>query len=154
MEGVPDAGEILHATGLIHGSTRVVGEFSPAARGTINAAGVVNDRDDRVDVIFRRVVFALDKPGAVQTVVSPKADPTLARPAVDTVFLDDELRVTRGGDGSLFVLVRAQQGPQMLDRAARERLYAADGSRDVVSGAGLGNWSKAAPGVFSAIGET
>ena len=90
---------------------------------------------------------------AIRTVVAPKSDPTLARPAVDTVFLDDDLRVTRGGDGSLFVLVR-QRGPAMLGREERSLLYADDSAGDVVSGAGLGNWSKTQRGVFSAIGET
>ena len=141
-------GEILHVTRLIHGSTRVVGDFDRAARGTLNAAGVVNDRGDRVDVFFRRVVFEIDAPVAIKTVVEPKADPALARPAVDTVYLDDSLRVTRGGDGSLFVLTRDADPVPMLTSAERRGLYG-EASQDVVSGAGLGNWSRTTKGVFS-----
>ena len=141
-------GEILHVTRLIHGSTRVVGDFDRAARGTLNAAGVVNDRGDRVDVFFRRVVFEIDAPVAIKTVVEPKADPALARPAVDTVYLDDSLRVTRGGDGSLFVLTRDGDPVPMLTAAERRELYG-EASQDVVSGAGLGNWSRTTKGVFS-----
>ena len=141
-------GEILHVTRLIHGSTRVVGEFERAARGTLNAAGVVNDRGDRVDVFFRRVVFEIDAPVAIKTVVEPKADPTLARPAVDTVYLDGDLRVTRGGDGSLFVLTRDAEPVPMLTSTQRRELYG-EASSDVVSGAGLGNWSRTTKGVFS-----
>jgi len=141
-------GAVLHATGLIRGSTRVVGDFRPAARGSLNAAGVVNDRDRRVDVEFRRVVFALDRPLAARTVVRPTPDPALARPAVDATFLDDALRVTRGGDGALFVLVRAPAAVPMLSDAERASLYGG-GSSDVVSGAGLGNWSRTAPGVVA-----
>jgi hypothetical protein len=141
-------GEILHVTRLIHGSTRVVGDFDRAARGTLNAAGVVNDRGDRVDVFFRRVVFEIDAPVAIKTVVEPKADPALARPAVDTVYLDDSLRVTRGGDGSLFVLTRDADPVPMLTSTQRRELYG-EASQDVVSGAGLGNWSRTTPGVFS-----
>ena len=141
-------GEILHVTRLIHGSTRVVGDFDRAARGTLNAAGVVNDRGDRVDVFFRRVVFEIDAPVAIKTVVEPKADPALARPAVDTVYLDDSLRVTRGGDGSLFVLTRDADPVPMLSSAERKELYG-EASQDVVSGAGLGNWSRTTKGVFS-----
>ena len=141
-------GEILHVTRLVHGSTRVVGDFGRAARGTLNAAGVVNDRGDRVDVFFRRVVFEIDAPVAIKTVVEPKADPSLARPAVDTVYLDDSLRVTRGGDGSLFVLTRDADPVPMLTSAERRELYG-EASSDVVSGAGLGNWSRTTPGVFS-----
>jgi len=141
-------GEILHVTRLIHGSTRVVGDFDRAARGTLNAAGVVNDRGDRVDVFFRRVVFEIDAPVAIRTVVEPKADPTLARPAVDTVYLDGDLRVTRGGDGSLFVLIRDAAPVPMLTSTQRRELYG-EASQDVVSGAGLGNWSRTTKGVFS-----
>jgi hypothetical protein len=141
-------GEILHVTRLLHGSTRVVGDFDRAARGTLNAAGVVNDRGDRVDVFFRRVVFEIDAPVAIKTVVEPKADPSLARPAVDTVYLDDSLRVTRGGDGSLFVLTRDADPVPMLTAAERRELYG-EASQDVVSGAGLGNWSRTTKGVFS-----
>ena len=141
-------GEILHVTRLIHGSTRVVGDFDRAARGTLNAAGVVNDRGDRVDVFFRRVVFEIDAPVAIKTVVEPKADPSLARPAVDTVYLDDSLRVTRGGDGSLFVLTRDADPVPMLTTTQRQELYG-EASQDVVSGAGLGNWSRTTKGVFS-----
>ena len=141
-------GEILHATHLIHGSTRVVGDFERASRGTLNAAGVVNDRGDRVDVFFRRVVFEIDAPVAIKTVVEPKADPSLARPAVDTVYLDGDLRVTRGGDGSLFVLTRDADPVPMLTTTQRQELYG-EASQDVVSGAGLGNWSRTTKGVFS-----
>ena len=141
-------GEILHVTRLVHGSTRVVGDFDRAARGTLNAAGVVNDRGDRVDVFFRRVVFEIDAPVAIKTVVEPKADPSLARPAVDTVYLDDSLRVTRGGDGSLFVLTRDADPVPMLTSTQRRELYG-EASQDVVSGAGLGNWSRTTKGVFS-----
>ena len=141
-------GEILHVTRLIHGSTRVVGDFERASRGTLNAAGVVNDRGDRVDVFFRRVVFEIDAPVAIRTVVEPKADPSLARPAVDTVYLDGDLRVTRGGDGSLFVLTRDADPVPMLTSTQRRELYG-EASSDVVSGAGLGNWSRTTKGVFS-----
>ena len=141
-------GEILHVTRLIHGSTRVVGDFERAARGTLNAAGVVNDRNDRVDVFFRRVVFEIDAPVAIRTVVEPKPDPSLARPAVDTVYLDGDLRVTRGGDGSLFVLTRDAAPVPMLTTTQRQELYG-EASQDVVSGAGLGNWSRTTKGVFS-----
>ena len=146
-------GEILHVTRLVHGSTRVVGDFDRAARGTLNAAGVVNDRGDRVDVFFRRVVFEIDAPVAIKTVVEPKADPALARPAVDTVYLDDSLRVTRGGDGSLFVLTRDADPVPMLTSTQRKDLYG-EASQDVVSGAGLGNWSRTTKGVFSTTNPT
>jgi hypothetical protein len=58
--------------------------------------------------------------------------------------------VTRGGDGSLFVLVKAADadGARMLGPAERAALYA-DDADDVVSGAGLANWSKTTAGVIS-----
>ena len=146
-------GRILHATGLAEASTRVVGEFARATKGSLNAAGVPNDRDDRVDVDFRRVVFQLDavagRPVAdVRKVVRPRPDPALARPAVDVTYLDDDLRVTRGGDGALFVLARDAAPPPMLGAAEREKIYALDASA-VTSGAGLTNWSKTTSGVIA-----
>ena len=93
-------------------------------------------------------MFEIDAPVAIKTVVEPKADPSLARPAVDTVYLDDSLRVTRGGDGSLFVLTRDADPVPMLTATQRRELYG-EASSDVVSGAGLGNWSRTTPGVFS-----
>ena len=145
-------GKVLHATGLVRASTRVVGEFSRARPGTVNAAGVVNDRDDRVDVVFRRVVFQLDGVAGrpvtnVRKVVSPRPDPTLAQPAVDVTFIDDDLRVTRGGDGALFVL-RREPSPPMLGASERRAIYDLDAS-DVTSGAGLTNWSKTTSGVIA-----
>ena len=112
---------------------------------TVGGSG---DRGDRVDVFFRRVVFEIDAPVAIRTVVEPKADPSLARPAVDTVYLDGDLRVTRGGDGSLFVLTRDADPVPMLTALERKELYG-EASQDVVSGAGLGNWSRTTKGVFS-----
>ena len=58
------------------------------------------------------------------------------------------VRVTRGGDGSLFVLTRDADPVPMLTTTQRQELYG-EASQDVVSGAGLGNWSRTTPGVFS-----
>ena len=57
-------------------------------------------------------------------------------------------RVVRDGDGWLFVLTRDADPVPMLTSAERRDLYG-EASQDVVSGAGLGNWSRTTPGVFS-----
>ena len=64
-------------------------------------------------------------------------------PSIDVTFLDHELRVSRGGDGSLFVLSRANEGDDgpmpLLDEAAELPVNAAstyDASQDVLPGSG------------------
>lgn len=150
-----------HDFGLASLSTRVVGDLRRAPPGTVNAAGVVNDAGNRVDVDFRRVVFSLDSifgvsvNGLLRKVVSPKTAAGAAQTAIDITYLDADIRVTRGGDGALFVLRRASRGssPPMLAGAARDAVLREAGA-DVVTGAGLGNWSRTAgPGVIAGFGN-
>jgi len=149
---------VAHRLGLATGSTRVVADFRPARLGTVNSAGIRNAAGNRIDVDFRRVVFALDRllalstDGRVRKVVSPTPDPTRPQPAVDVTYLDEDLRITRGGDASLFVLRREESPTPLLGPVARAALYAEDGA-PVVAGAGLGNWSRSAgPGVIAGRG--
>lgn len=50
-------GLVQNAFGLASLSTRVVGDLRPAAAGTLNAAGIVNSRGDRVDVCVTPLTF-------------------------------------------------------------------------------------------------
>ena len=123
-------GTIEHSLGLFRASTRVVGDCRVAAAGSVNAAGVVNERGNRVDTDFRRIVFGLDEPARFRKIIAPKLDPAAPQTAIDITYLDGDasMRVTRGGDGSLFVLARADDGPPMLTAAEREELYAEGGA--------------------------
>jgi len=133
---------VKHSLGLATGSTRVVGSFRPAPLGTTNAAGVVNRAGNRIDVDFERVVFSLDEflavslGGRVRKIVAPQPDPAAPQPAVDITYLDERIRITRGGDGSLFVLVREASPTKLLDAAAKAALRLEAGEA-AVTGAAL-----------------
>jgi len=117
------------------GSTRVVGDLAAVA-----------DNTNRLDVDFRRVIFALESPVRLRRVVAPKRDPAAIRPSITVTYLDDSMRLTRGANGALFVLVRGAASESTafapLTRDERAELYAETKRADeVVAGAGLRNWS-------------
>ena len=95
-------------------STTVVGDVRPAPAGSLNAAGVRNDRNNRVDVEFRRIVFSLDevlgRPVALRKVLRPNLKAGVEQPANDQTFLSDTARVVRGGDGTRFLLPDVSSG--------------------------------------------
>ena len=97
-------GFIEHVYGLARASTLVVGEVRAAPLGTVNAAGTLNKANNRVDIDFRRLTFELDEAFGRETslrkVVVPKQKTGAAQPANDITYLDDNCRVTRGGDGA------------------------------------------------------
>jgi len=100
--------------GVVAASLRVIGTFRPAPVGTLNAAGVKNTSGNRIDVDFERLVFSVDEllgvstAGNLKRVATPTPDPNAPQPAVDITYLDEDLRVTRGGDASIFVLVKVK----------------------------------------------
>lgn len=105
---------IKHKLRLASGHTRVVANFSLAPKGEVNRAGVVND-GNRANVKFQKVIFSLRRflffPtfGKIRKTAIPKgpSEKKGVIPCIDITYLDEELRISRGGDGSLFILVRA-----------------------------------------------
>ena len=81
-------------------STTVVGDVRLAPPGSLNAVGVVNDRGNRVDVDFQRIVFSLDelfgRPVRLRKILTPNLQDGVAQPANDQTYLSDGLRVTCG----------------------------------------------------------
>lgn len=139
-------GSVEQAQGVARARTRVVGDLRPAPPGTFNAARIQSTRGERVDVDFRRITFELDelfgRPASLRKVVLPRPDPNAPQQSVDVTYIDAGMRVTRGGDGSLFILRRVLPGteeearaPALLTAAERELLFAERG-RDVVTGKG------------------
>ena len=133
-------GSIVHQLGVAKASTCVVGDVRVAPPGTRNAASTVNDKGNRVDVDFRRIVFSLDEffgrplaDGQVRKIVVPTNDPGAAQPANDVTYLDATIRVTRGGDDSIFIFRREESPRPLLTMEARSALFA-EGGRDVVTG--------------------
>jgi len=134
----------------------VVGDVKNAPIGSINAVGVINDRGNRIDVIFRRIVLTLDTvfgrsldPPKVLAVLIPNQKAGTAQPSNDITYLDNDrgVKIIRGGDGALFVfqkdtvessiLTKQMNGrdfsepppllPIMISKERRELLYR-DGS--------------------------
>ena len=126
-------GGIVNKFGLASLSTCVFGDVSAAPAGSLNAAGVVNDRGNRIDVNFERITFSLDKvlgrPSTIRKVIVPNQKPGAAQPANDITYLDPSVRVTRGGDGALFIFRREESPRPLLTFDEREVLFA-DGAQE------------------------
>lgn len=138
--------------GLARGNLRVVGTFKPAAMGSLNAAGVKNVVGNRIDVDFKRLVFTVDDllglstGGRLRKVASPQAKPGAPQPAVDITYLDEALRITRGGDNSIFVLMKEYGGTtRTLSFQERQQLEAEAGEK-VVQGDGVISWTSSLGG--------
>jgi hypothetical protein len=104
---------IKHRLRLLSGHTRVLANFYLAPLGDTNRAGVVNV-GERANVKFQKVIFSLRRfilvPtfGRIRKTAIPNgpSEQKGAVPCIDVTYLDDELRISRGGDGSLFILTR------------------------------------------------
>lgn len=118
--------------------TIVVGTIAPSPKGSLNAVGVVNDMNNRVDVRFDVIVFELDEllgnplkiPLRKTLVPKPLSEGT-APPANDQTYLDAKVRIVRGGDGSLFVFTREAfpgESPMSLTAQERADILASSGS--------------------------
>jgi hypothetical protein len=119
---------VKHLLSLASAHTRVIAKFWLAEPGEINRVGVEN-AGNRANVKFERVVFSLRRLlvlpffGIIKKVARPNGPSEKAgvTPCIDVTFLDDDLRISRGGDGSLFILERVERGPlAMMDETAAE----------------------------------
>lgn len=132
---------VVNTFGIARASTTVVGDVRPAPLQTVNAAGVVNEAGNRVDVDFGRIVFSVEElfgnpVSNLRKIVVPKQDPDAAQPANDITYLDQSLRITRGGDGGLFIFRREESTRPLLSLAERRSLYQEGGS-DALTGKGV-----------------
>ena len=95
--------------------TIVVGTVAPGTKGSVNAAGVTNMDNNRVDIRFEVIVFQIDEVLGTKlgtpirkTLIPTKKTPESALPANDQTYLDERVRIVRGGDGSLFIFSRTE----------------------------------------------
>jgi hypothetical protein len=97
--------------------------------------GVINDANNRVGVNFEAIVFELDTvlgrtlvPPLRKTLVpnakKDASEGTAAPPANDQTYLDETVRIVRGGDGSLFVFSRDDANETMMTETERAELLA------------------------------
>ncbi|MEA5499348.1 PAP/fibrillin family protein [Limnoraphis robusta Tam1] len=99
---------VRHPLGFISGEVKVTARFE----------AVVDDRnlpDKRLNVYFQKRYIAIDNILGVKTPnlnparVVPARNPVGRIPSLDITYLDETLRIGRGGEGSLFVLQRSQK---------------------------------------------
>ncbi len=93
---------VKHPLGLVSGSVKVTATFEPAPEET----------NKRINVNFDKRYLSIEKIFGIQT---PKLNPIKEAeannpqgrvPTLDVTYLDETLRIGRGGDGSLFILKR------------------------------------------------
>lgn len=138
---------IEHVFHLAKLQTNVVGDVRIAKPGSLNAAGVLNDKGNRVDVNFRIITFQLDEivgmPVLIRKAFTPKVNREAAQPANDITYLDKTMRIVRGGEGSLFIFERDQSADTapMLTVAERNVLFGASGADVAVGSVGTAKMS-------------
>lgn len=147
-------GNVVHQLGLARATTCVVGDVRAAKPRSLNAAGTVNADNNRVDVDFQRITFALEEvlgrpvppslAPSLRKIVKPTNDPDAAQPANDITYLDGTMRVTRGGDDGIFVFRREAGARPLLSADERAALFS-EGSSDVVTGKGTAGEAANAP---------
>ena len=124
----------------------------PGEKGSFNAVGIENTDNNRVDIEFELIVFQLDKilgitlDEPIRKILIPKkkeivkSGATLSSlssetndnkrqvlPANDQTYLDDNVRIVRGGDGSLFIFSREEKEgitSRMMTANERDKLFA------------------------------
>jgi hypothetical protein len=98
--------QVKHSLGLVSGYVKVTASFEPA----IETANLGNKR---INVHFDKRYLAVEKIVGIDT---PKLNPfkVVAAnnpqgriPTLDITYLDESLRIGRGGDGSLFILTKS-----------------------------------------------
>ncbi len=94
---------VKHPLGLVSGSVKVTASFEPAE----------DETNKRINVKFDKRFLSIETIFGIQT---PKLNPFKVVqaglpqgriPSLDITYLDETLRIGRGGDGSLFILKRA-----------------------------------------------
>ena len=103
--------KVKHSLGLVSGYVKVTASFEPAKE---DLEPLVNKR---LNVYFDKRYLSIDKiigintPQLNQFKVVPANNPTSRTATLDITYLDETLRVGRGGDGSLFILSKSNDLP-------------------------------------------
>lgn len=97
---------VEHKSGLLSGYVRVTATFEPASE----TAEKQSDR--KINVNFKQRFISITKVAGIKTklldpikVVEAK-NPQGRIPSLDITYIDETMRIGRGGDGSLFILSR------------------------------------------------
>ena len=118
---VENRAEIGHVLRLMQQRTRVVAKAWADEPEAVNKAGVVN-LGNRLAVKFTKVVISLPRilvlPTPFLRIVAKPNGPTEKEgrtPTLDITYLTESMRISRGGDGSLFVLSRVEDTFEPLE---------------------------------------
>lgn len=99
--------QVKHPLGLISGYVKVTASFEPAKED------VSPPQHKRINVYFKKRYLAIEKIVGINTPqlnpfkVVPGNNPQGRIATLDITYLDETFRVGRGGDGSLFILSKA-----------------------------------------------
>ncbi|GAX35476.1 PAP fibrillin [Nodularia sp. NIES-3585] len=103
---------VKHPLGIVSGYVKVTASFAPA---TDNLSPLPNQR---INVNFDKrylsiqKIFGFDTPQLNPFKVVPANNPQGRVPTLDITYLDESFRIGRGGDGSLFILSKADDLPE------------------------------------------
>ncbi|MFW6358994.1 MAG: PAP/fibrillin family protein, partial [Chroococcales cyanobacterium] len=97
---------VRHPLGLISGYVKVTATFDPVVDET-------NLPDKRLNVNFQQRYLAISRIAGIETPsleparVVEARNPVGRTPSLDVTYIDEDFRIGRGGDDSLFVLNRS-----------------------------------------------
>jgi len=100
---------VKHSLGLVSGYVRVTASFEPATGDDLTVA------NKRINVYFDKrylsitKIIGFDTPQLNPFKVVPANNPTGRVATLDITYLDENLRIGRGGDGSLFILSKSDK---------------------------------------------
>ncbi|WP_375513861.1 PAP/fibrillin family protein [uncultured Nostoc sp.] len=103
--------KVKHSLGLVSGYVKVTASFEPAKE---NLEPLPNKR---LNVYFDKRYLSIEKIAGINTPqlnpfkVVPANNPTSRTATLDITYLDETLRIGRGGDGSLFILSKSSDLP-------------------------------------------
>ncbi|BAY96722.1 PAP fibrillin [Tolypothrix tenuis PCC 7101] len=102
---------VQHPLKIISGYVKVAASFEPVQEDLSNLP------DKRIQVNFEKRYLSIEKILGINTPqlnpfkVVPASNPKGRLPTLDITYLDETLRIGRGGDGSLFILTKSQDLP-------------------------------------------
>lgn len=103
--------KVKHSLGLVSGYVKVTASFEPAKEDLEPLL------HKRINVYFDKRYLSIEKILGINTPqlnpfkVVPANNPTSRTATLDITYLDETLRIGRGGDGSLFILSKSNDLP-------------------------------------------
>ncbi|MEH2263644.1 PAP/fibrillin family protein [Nostoc sp.] len=106
--------KVKHPLGLVSGYVKVTASFEPAKED------LEPQPNKRINVYFDKRYLSIEKIVGINTPqldpfkVIPANNPTSRTATLDITYLDETLRIGRGGDGSLFILSKSLDLPDFI----------------------------------------